>query len=89
MKAEKIFVTYGFAVGANFLVFWTGAVALGGDAANGYSSAGRYFLCAHGGCREVSKALFTYSWWHAAITMASFAMLLVAAVILEMRENSN
>lgn len=51
----------------NFVAFLIAAVYLGGDAINGYSQAGHYFLGAHskGPFTEVSHSVFTYSLWHA------------------------
>jgi len=49
----------------NFVVFWLGAVHLGGDALNGGIRDGRYLLMSHGAYTEVSKQIFDYSWWHA------------------------
>jgi hypothetical protein len=48
----------------NFVVFWVVTVCLGGDAGNGYSKNGHFFVCAHGACHEVSKAIWNYSYWH-------------------------
>jgi len=49
----------------NFIAFVLGSLHLGGDALNGYVRAGHYFVCAHGGCFEVSSAVWHYSYWHA------------------------
>ena len=49
----------------NFFAFVVGSAYLGGDALNGYVRAGHYFVCAHGGCAEVSSAIWRYSYWHA------------------------
>ncbi len=62
----------------NFFAFVVGSAYLGGDALNGYVRSGHYFVCAHGGCAEVSSAIWHYSYWHA---YASFGgILLVFAV---------
>lgn len=58
----------------NFLTFVAGSLYLGGDALNGYVRAGHYFVCAHGGCAEVSSTIWHYSRWHA---MASFGGILL------------
>jgi hypothetical protein len=50
---------------ANFAAFMVGAVYLGGDALNGKAADGHYFLSNHGYLTEVSRAVFTYSEWHA------------------------
>ena len=49
----------------NFVAYWLIAQYLGGDALNGYARAGHYFLCAHGGCTEVTPSVWNYSYWHA------------------------
>ncbi len=52
---------------------------IGGDALNGYVSAGKYFVCAHGSCSQVSSEIWHYSYWHFWISAAG--MLLVFAEI--------
>ena len=49
----------------NFFTFIVISVHLGGDALNGYVHAGKYCVCAHGGCTQVSPATWHYSYWHA------------------------
>jgi hypothetical protein len=63
----------------NFFAFICANVYLGGDALNGYVRDGHYFLCAHGGCTEVSRAVWTYSYWHA-ITAFGGIILLFAEI---------
>jgi hypothetical protein len=63
----------------NFLAFVLGSLYLGGDALNGSARAGRYFVCAHGACTEVSKAIWNYSYWHALSACAG--IILAFAVI--------
>jgi hypothetical protein len=48
----------------NFIAFFLGALALGGDALSGYSEGGRYFLRSHGKATEVSADVFAYSKLH-------------------------
>jgi len=48
----------------NFVSFIAVSTAHGGDALNGYKHAGHYFVCAHGGCAEVSRQFWWYSWSH-------------------------
>lgn len=59
----------------NFLVFWVVAVAIGGDALNGYHSDGHYFLKNHGQLTEVSREVFFYSEWHAISVFVSYGIL--------------
>jgi hypothetical protein len=42
--------------------------------------AGRYFLSAHGHLTPVSRAVFLYSWWHNALTVAGFVVAIGAAI---------
>lgn len=73
------YIHYGTAVVAaiNFFIFFAGSLYLGGDALNGYHDASGYFLCAHGGCTAVSKAIWTYSYWH---SWSSFAGIFLAFI---------
>jgi hypothetical protein len=63
----------------NFFTFIAGSLYLGGDALNGYVEAGKYFVCAHGSCSEVSSKIWHYSYWHA--TTAMYGILLVFAEV--------
>lgn len=63
----------------NFLAFVIGNFYLGGDALNGYVQAGHYFVCAHGGCREVAASVWKYSWWHAVTGIGGIWLVLVEA----------
>jgi len=64
----------------NFMAFLVGTVLLG-DALNGYVDNGHYFLYSKFHRPhvyvEVSRALYTYSWWHG---LSAFASILIAAV---------
>lgn len=48
----------------NFVAFLIGAAKLGGDAVNGKTEDGRYYVADHGKLTEVSHAAFTYSRIH-------------------------
>lgn len=48
----------------NFVAFLIGAAKLGGDAVNGKTEDGRYYVADHGKLTEVSQAAFTYSRIH-------------------------
>lgn len=50
--------------GLNFVVFVVVAFAIGGDAVNGKTVGGHFYLASHGKLTEVSEAVFTYSLWH-------------------------
>ncbi len=56
----------------NFFAFIGIGAYFGGSAMNGYVRDGHYFLCAHGGCSEVSRSIWNYSCWHAVATIACF-----------------
>jgi len=66
----------------NFVVYFVVAGHLGGDAINGHVRDGHYFLCAHGFCVEVTKAVFTYSWWHSIIVMVTCISSIILPIVL-------
>ncbi len=55
----------------NFIAYWIIGFSLGGDALNGHSSNGKYFLTMHGADTEVSYAVYVYSLIHSLITITS------------------
>jgi hypothetical protein len=63
----------------NFMAFVAGTLVLGGDALNGKVVNGHYFLNSHGRHTEVTRATYSYSWWHGASLTASFVLFAVAA----------
>jgi hypothetical protein len=65
--AWKTYLCYAvfFLAMANFFAFCALSVHFGGDAVNGYTRDGHYFLGAHGHYREVSEQIFNYSLRHA------------------------
>ena len=69
----------------NFIAFTTIAMYLGGDAINGYVKDGHYFLSMHGGAVEVSRDVFTYSRWHAIVTIASFVIVMPLSIAMKRR----
>ncbi len=68
-------------VGLNFLIFWLVAVWLGGDAGNGYSKDGHFFVCAHGACHEVSEAIWNYSYWHSRTALNGILLVFIEVAI--------
>ena len=64
---------------ADFATFVIGIFVIGGDAFNGYSEGGYYFVCMHGHavCHEVGRALFEYSRLHAISLFISFPIALL------------
>jgi hypothetical protein len=63
------------------MAFWIESVHLGGDALNGYFRAGHYFLCAHGGCVEVTSRLWHFSYWHAISAFVGIVLVFVVIAI--------
>jgi hypothetical protein len=64
----------------NIVVFVVVAMAIGGDALNGTSVDGHYYLASHGRLTEVSAGVFHYSEVHAVITqLLHFAAMIAAA----------
>ena len=66
----------------NFLAFAIIAIWLGGDALNGKSVDGRYFLSNHGKTVEVSAAVFNYSRIHASSIMITHPLAILCGFIL-------
>ena len=64
MTFKTAFKIYNVVILVNFAAFVVVYVVIGGDAIQGHSAFGYYFVCSHGKCREVSEAVFHYSWWH-------------------------
>ncbi len=69
-----IYPTFALAF-VNFFSFIAINLYIGGDAVNGYVRAGKYYVCAHGSCTQVSRAMWQYSYWHA--TAAFWGIVLV------------
>ena len=84
----------GFALVAvpSFVVFFLFSLIIGGDALNGFSTEGRYFVSSHGNHIEVSWLTYTISWYLGSLTLATFIpMVLLGAVwrFLDRRTNDN
>lgn len=75
-RAKRVMYPTALVAVANFLAFVAGSIYLGGDALNGYVHAGHYFLCAHGHCVEVSRAVWQYSYWHAISAIGGILLVL-------------
>ena len=65
-KALKTLATIAW---VNFFVWVAVTIALGGDALNGKFAAGRYFLGFKGHFREVSFALYLFSYIYGIVTI--------------------
>src|SRR5436305_387104 len=66
---------------SNFVAFWIASLFLGGDALNGHMTGLHHFLCAHGGCTEVTRAIWAYSYWHALTAMGGILLVFVEMAI--------
>jgi len=73
----------------NFFSFVAIASANGGDAINGYKRDGRYFVCQHGGCTEVSRNFWWYSYWHCISMWITHGSALIAGFIYVGRRVTN
>jgi hypothetical protein len=79
-----------FALGfVNFLVFWFGAVYLGGDAISGKAVDGHYFLSSHGHLTEVSQRVFDYSKWHTRSVSVTHPLAMFCGWLLSRRPDSH
>ena len=66
----------------NLLAFAVGVVVLGGDANNGYSEDGTYYLGNHGRYTKVSRLIFNYSYYHAvSVWLTTPTAMIVYAVV--------
>jgi hypothetical protein len=65
----------------NFVAFLIGTAALGGDAVNGKSEGGRYYVAIHGKLTEVSHAAFTYSRLHCYVVWTTFGLAIFCALL--------
>jgi hypothetical protein len=67
----------------NFAALLAGSAHFRGTALNGYSDAGRYFVClhSHSSCTAVSSATWHYSYWQALLTIALFTLVVAASAV--------
>jgi hypothetical protein len=72
-RIEVILLTVALLAIPNFLLMAFIADNIGGDAWNGYTLDGHYFVGSHGHYREVTQAVYNYSWWHKLTVMISYA----------------
>lgn len=56
----------------SFLIFAVFSLIVGGDALNGFSTEGRYFVSSHGNDTEVSWLTYTISWYLGSVTLVTF-----------------
>ena len=82
-RARLIFIPVFVLALVNFASFIIVDQYLGGDALNGYTKDGHYFLCNHGWHTEVSRAVWTYSYYHAiSIVVTHGSVFALAALFL-------
>ena len=72
---QLVFILYAI----NFALFVGNAINFGGDALNGYTKDGRYFLSMYGKPTEVTRDVFEYSRRHAISVLASCPIAFAAA----------
>jgi len=65
----------------NFVAFLLVSLYLGGDALSGYIRDGHSFVCSHESCTEVSRAVWSYSYWHALTALGGIFLYFVEAAI--------
>lgn len=63
---------------ANFFWFISEATQLGGDALNGYENNGKYFVCAHGKCKEVTETVWRINRLHAISVLITHPLALIS-----------
>ena len=63
----------------NFMTFGIVALSLGGDACNGMSQDGHYYLANRGRLTEVSAGIYVYSFCHGTSTIFTHLAALIAA----------
>ncbi|MBS0276418.1 MAG: hypothetical protein JSR81_02250 [Proteobacteria bacterium] len=71
----------------DFAAFVVVSIFIGGDAINGYTKGGYYFVCMHGSCHEVTRAVFEYSRWHAISLFVSFPATFIVAWLAKQPRN--
>ncbi len=77
----------GIAIGIlNFVAFYLGTLALGGDALNGKIVDGHYFVSDHGHLTEVSAQAFEYSMWHFKSIFVTHVMGAICVLLLRERK---
>jgi len=68
----------------NFISFCIVAGVIGGDAVNGKTEGGRYYVSEHGHDTEVSRSVFEYSRFHAHSVWVTHPLAMVGILILYM-----
>ena len=83
-RAKFIFIPVFILAIVNFFSFIAIDLYLGGDALNGYAKDGHYFLysqTSHTRYIEVSRAMWTYSYWHAISVFITHGLVFIFVAI--------
>ncbi len=80
-RAKLVMIPVTILAFVNFFTFIFIDLYLGGDALNGYARDGHYFLCSHGRYTEVSRDVWTYSYWHAISIYVTHGLVFVSGAI--------
>ena len=87
MTRNVMRITFAVAV-VNFLAFVFVTTQIGGDALNGHSDHGRYYLSDHGKLTEVSKAVYVYSLCHALSLLITHPLAIYAGWVWRRRSSN-
>ena len=71
----------GIATLINFLIFVAVSLYIGGDALNGHSVDGHFYLSQKGKLTEVTESMFTYSKWHAISLLVMFPIVMIGGYL--------
>ena len=72
----------------NFLAFVIVAVAIGGDAVNGKTIGGHFYLGCHGKLTEVSEAVYAYSLWHVRSVFATHPLAMLTGYLANLEKQA-
>jgi hypothetical protein len=66
----------------NFFLYFIVAVSIGGDAVNGKTEGGKFYLGEHGRFTEVSQSVFEYSRYHTYSVWMTHPLAMLGAYLL-------
>ncbi len=82
-RAKFIFIPAVAIAIVNFAAFIIINICIGGDAINGHVTDGHYYLGSHGRYTEVSRAVWTYSYYHTvSMWITHLSVFILAAIFL-------
>jgi hypothetical protein len=85
LETKKALCVLAIVIGIlNFIAYVTIAGYLGGDAVNGHTENGHYFLMSHGKATEVSEAVYNYSRIHTYTVWITHPLALISGWILSL-----